>query len=158
MSERVRHALFNMLGDMRGMVVCDAFAGTGALGLEAISRGAQRVVCIERDRVAQKVLAENVARLGVEERVDIIRASVTAWTETTEPILFDYIFADPPYHDVQLAAIARLAPYLKQGGYLMVSYPTHDDIPKIEGFALDDVRVYGDATLLFFTKPHKRRK
>ena len=101
MGERMRGALFNILGDVDGLRVLDAFAGTGALGLEALSRGASEAVFIERDRVAQKVLQENIDALGVSDRAKLIKSSGSAWTDTPELQGFDLIFADPPYHDVQ---------------------------------------------------------
>src|SRR5688572_29309696 len=76
MSERVRNALFNSIGsEVQAAKVLDVFAGTGAVGLEALSRGANSVVFVEKDRLAQKTLTQNIQLLGVENTTEIIRAS-----------------------------------------------------------------------------------
>ena len=67
MGERIRNAMFNSIGnEINGAQILDAFAGTGAVGLEALSRGAARVTFIERDKIAQKILSNNVSSLGVQ--------------------------------------------------------------------------------------------
>jgi 16S rRNA (guanine966-N2)-methyltransferase len=99
-SDRVREALFSMLGELHGASVLDLFAGTGALGIEALSRGAERAVFVERDPRAAKVLRANLAALGLEpdvaevRRTDALAAlrSARAAKET-----YDLIFIDPPY-------------------------------------------------------------
>jgi 16S rRNA (guanine966-N2)-methyltransferase len=82
MGDRIRSSLFNILGDLSGMTVLDAFAGSGSLGFEALSRGAAGVTFIERDRAAQAVIEKNIDTLGVESRAKLIRGSVAAWDET----------------------------------------------------------------------------
>jgi 16S rRNA (guanine966-N2)-methyltransferase len=99
-SDRVREALFAMLGELEGASVLDLFAGSGALGIEALSRGAKSAVFIERDPDAVRVLGENLAALGIEpaeaevRRGDALRAmrSARAREET-----YDLVFIDPPY-------------------------------------------------------------
>ena len=74
MSERIRNALFNSIGpEVQGAVVLDAFAGTGAIGLEALSRGADRAVFVEKDRVAQKILTENIHPLDANNTTEVIK-------------------------------------------------------------------------------------
>ena len=150
MSERIRGALFNMLGDLEGLRVLDAFAGTGAIGLEALSRGAREAVFIERDRIAQKVLANNIRMLGVGDRASLIKAPVASWTETASPALFDLIFADPPYHDVQLSTVSRLVKYLNPKGLMILSHPGRESAPTVNGVVVVDNRSYGDAALAFY--------
>jgi 16S rRNA (guanine966-N2)-methyltransferase len=109
-SDRVREALFSMLGDLDGARVLDLFAGTGALGIEALSRGASRVVFVERDALAARVLRENLEVLAIEDehaearRVEALAALRTA-RERSE--FYDLLFIDPPYGDA-----ARLGPEL----------------------------------------------
>jgi len=99
-SDRVREALFAMLSELEGTNVLDLFAGVGALGIEALSRGAASAVFIERDAGAVRVLKGNLAALGIEpavaevRRVDVLRAlrSARAREET-----YDLVFIDPPY-------------------------------------------------------------
>ena len=132
--DRVRETLFNWLGqDLAGWVCLDLFAGSGALGFEAASRGAGRVVMIERDRAALDALEKNRAVLGAGQ-VDILRADALAWLANSHET-FDLIFIDPPF-DSGLAAgvLADLARHLKSGGQAYVEQGAEVIAPP--GFAL----------------------
>lgn len=157
MSERVRGALFNMI-DVEGMVVLDAFAGTGALGLEALSRGAKSVVFIERDRVAQKVLQENIETLGVSRRAKVIKSSISSWDETSKNAQFDLVFCDPPYHDMQLSTVQRLFSHLKPSALMVLSHPGRGETPTANGVVVVDNRTYGDAALTFYRQGTARNE
>lgn len=150
MSERIRGALFNIIGDMTDKAVLDAFAGTGAIGLEGLSRGAASVQFIEKDRIAQKVITNNIRLLGVEDRAKLIATSVARWSETADSQTFDLIFADPPYHDMQVSTVARLAKYLKPNGLMILSHPGRESAPTVNGVVVVDNRSYGDAALAFY--------
>jgi len=150
MSERMRGAMFNILGSVEGMEVLDAFAGTGSIGLEALSRGASSALFIENDRIAQKVIANNIALLDVSDRASLIKATVASWSETSSPQLFDIIFVDPPYHDMQLSTVARLPKYLKPKGLMILSHPGREQAPTVNGVVVVDNRSYGDAALAFY--------
>ncbi len=150
MGERIRGSLFNILGEVTGRTVLDAFAGSGALGLEALSRGAEHVTFIERDRVAQKVISENITTLSVAERASLVRTSVAQWDETAKHEQFDLILADPPYHDIQLSTVSRLVRYLKPNGLMVLSYPGREQAPTVNGVVVVDNRSYGDAALAFY--------
>lgn len=153
MSERIRNALFNSIAsEIADAEVLDVFAGTGAVGLEALSRGARRVTFIERDRVAQKILAGNIAQLGAEENTTIIRTTVHNWVETASPQLFDIIFADPPYHDTQFSTVSKLFGLLKPGGLMVLSHPGRGEIPTKTGVVVVDNRSYGNAYLTFYRR------
>lgn len=152
MSERVRGALFNMLGDVEGLRVLDAFAGTGALGFEALSRGAEHVSFIEKDRVAQKILQENCELLRVVNSTKIIRASVSSWADTYEGPLFDLILVDPPYHDTQFSTVAKLSKYVQINGLMVLSHPGRESAPTVNGVVVVDKRSYGDAALAFYRR------
>ena len=150
MGERIRGSLFNILGDISGYTVLDAFAGSGAIGLEALSRGAAFVTFIERDKVAQTIIGENITTIGVEGRSKLLRTSVAGWDETSKHEQFDLIFADPPYHDLQLSTVARLVKYLKQNGLMVLSYSGRESVPTVNGVVVVDNRSYGDAALAFY--------
>ncbi len=153
MSERVRNALFNSIGgEVAGANILDAFAGTGAIGFEALSRGASYVTFIERDRVAQKVLDENITTLGVQDQTKLIRASVAAWVSTYDGPQFDIIFADPPYHDVQFSTAISLMGLLKPSALMVLSHPGRSECPTRPGVVVVDNRSYGDATLTLFRR------
>lgn len=151
MSERIRGSLFNILGDqLEGARVLDAFAGTGSLGLEALSRGAHDAVFIEKDRVAQRVLQENIDALGVGDQSRLIRSSVSAWSQTSEGELFDFIFVDPPYHDMQYSQVFLLKNHLKPNGLMLLSHQGRELAPTVNGVVVVDKRSYGDAALAFY--------
>ncbi len=91
--ERVREAMFSALGDISGMRVADLYCGTGALGIEALSRGAESAVLVDRDT---RPAIGNVHNLGLTARVELVRAEASEWLATTTE-RFDLVFADPPY-------------------------------------------------------------
>lgn len=151
MGERIRNAMFNSLGDrVADAKVLDAFAGSGSVGIEALSRGASHVTFIERDRIAQKVIADNIALLGVGSKSKLIKASVASWIETYDGELFDLIFADPPYHDPQFSTAMKLLGLLKPGALMVLSKPGRSESPTKSGVVVVDNRSYGDATLTYY--------
>ena len=155
MGDRVRSALFGSLtsqGLLRGAMVLDTFAGTGAVGLEALSRGTASVTMIEQDRVACRVVQHNIADLGVGDRVKLIQSSVANWLSTVDQVpQFDLIFADPPYQRLQLATIQRLLGLLKPTGRLILSCPTRlASSVNLAGAEVIDCRTYGEATIITF--------
>ena len=153
MGERIRNALFNkIIDDLPGADVLDVFAGTGALGLEALSRGARTATFIERDRVAQKIIAKNITTLGVEDRATLIRTTASNWLETSEQPQFDVIFADPPYHDVQFSTVLRLMGLLKPSALMVLSHPGRSESPTKPGVVVVDNRVYSGAVLTFYRR------
>jgi 16S rRNA (guanine966-N2)-methyltransferase len=119
-SDRVREALFAMLGELDGLSVLDLFAGTGALGIEALSRGAARAVFVERDGGAMKVLQGNLAALGIDDgAAEVRRADALAALQSarSRQETYDLLFIDPPYsqahdwgHELAATLPALLAP------------------------------------------------
>jgi 16S rRNA (guanine966-N2)-methyltransferase len=122
--DRVRETLFNWLGqDLPGWACLDLFAGSGALGYEAASRGAVRVVMIERDRAALDALEKNRAVLGAGQ-VEILRADALAWLANSRET-FDLVFVDPPFDSGLAGAVLdELAAHLKSGGQAYVEQGT----------------------------------
>jgi len=118
--DRVRETLFNWLGqDLPGWSCLDLFAGSGALGFEAASRGAGRVILIERERAALDALEKNRTVLGAT-GVEILRADALAWLANSHET-FDLIFVDPPFDsDLTATVLADLARHLKSGGLAYV--------------------------------------
>lgn len=164
MSERARNAIFNSIqAEIQDAEVLDAFAGTGALGLEAISRGAKKVIFIEKNRLAQKILSENMKIVEKNEKagkVKLIRSSVSSWLNSSESRLergdllenltFDVIFADPPYYDPQFSTIKKLSKRLKSGGILILSQPKEIENFEMENLTLISEKKYSGAKILFF--------
>ncbi len=152
MSERIRNAMFNKIADeVVGAKVLDAFAGSGSLGLEALSRGAHSAVFVDRDRIAQKIIEKNIFTLKVDDRSQLIKANVSSWMNTTEE-QFDIIFADPPYHDPQLSTVTKLFRLLKPNGLMVLSYPGKGERPSETGVVVVDNRSYGNAALAYYRK------
>jgi 16S rRNA (guanine(966)-N(2))-methyltransferase RsmD len=119
--DRVRETLFNWLGqDLTGWVVLDAFAGSGALGLESASRGAAEVLLLESDAAVVRCLRDNLHRLdAATPRVQVLQADSRAWLRRAPQPRFDLIFLDPPYalrwgDELRAAAVAHLRP----GGWI----------------------------------------
>lgn len=153
MSERARLAMFNSLGSLVADArVLDAFAGSGAIGLEALSRGAKEVTFVERDRVAGRVLVENIAALKAEPGTIVINTTVSNCLKTATPDTFDLIFADPPYHQPQFATIKRLMGLLKPGGHMILSHQGTGEVPLLQNIVVVDDRCYANAHLTTFRK------
>ncbi|MDN5275724.1 MAG: putative Methyltransferase [Candidatus Saccharibacteria bacterium] len=152
MSERIRNALFNSLGsEIEGKKVLDVFAGSGALGLEALSRGAEQVTFIERDRIAQRIIEKNIATLGVQESAKLVKASASAFIGSTAET-YDIIFADPPFRDTQFSTVTALFSLLKPDALMVLSYPGSSEMPTANGVVVVDNRSYGTAALAFYRK------
>jgi 16S rRNA (guanine966-N2)-methyltransferase len=151
MSSRVRGSLFNIVNDeLIGADVLDAFAGTGSLGLEALSRGANHATFIERDRLANKILVENITTLGAGNFSTIFQIGAKTWIDKNQDKSFDIIFADPPYNDLQLSTVFSLMGLLKPNGLMVLSYPGRGELPSVQGVVVVDNRSYGTAALTFY--------
>ncbi len=108
MSERARGALFNILGDISGKTVLDGFAGSGALGLEALSRGASKVVFVEKDHKAATVIKSNVSKLDEAVDARVYKQNLSSWISDNKELKFDIILLDPPYNDLQLSTVGSV--------------------------------------------------
>ena len=137
-SDRVRETLFNWLLPMLpGARVLDLFAGTGALGLEALSRGAAQAVLVEHDRDAAAALRATVARLQGGEAAQVVQADALAWLHAQPEGAFDLAFVDPPF-DANLwgGVLPPLLPRLAEEGWLYVEAPGTDASPPPPGWRL----------------------
>ena len=152
MSEKARGAVFNSLGDIKDLTVLDAFAGSGALAFEAISRGAKSAVAIEVDKTAHTVIKKNIATLKIEEQIETIRANATAWSNRHPNAQFDIVICDPPYDDIQYKILRKLTKHVKQGGILVLSLPGNHEILSLEGLTVILEKDYGDAQLVFYRR------
>lgn len=153
MSDRVKGALFNVLGDLDGLTVLDAFAGSGALSFEAASHGAAEIVAIENERIAQKVIEENITLLELKGVVKLVKASANAWLSTNKNAIFDIVLCDPPYDNLQEPSLVRLADRVKVGGLVIFSLPPKARlILPPDSFVLEVSKDYGDALLVFYRR------
>lgn len=162
MKDRVREAVFNLLGpSVKGKLALDLFAGTGALGLEALSRGAVRAVFLERHHPTAQIIRENITTLGVQSIAEVISANTFLrgrWQQTLDPAIPWLIFASPPY----AFWIDRAEEMMDLMGFLFQSAPAEsvlvaesDDqfdmrrLPDPEGW---DVRTYPPAVVGIYRK------
>lgn len=151
-TDRVREALFNMLVGGRfgapfdGTRVLDLFAGSGALALEALSRGAAHATLVENGRTGQRLIRENLALLGCAGRARLIGADATRLPATETPC--DLVFLDPPYGKdlgARALAAARAGGWIAPGALIVWEENGPQAAP--EGFTLRDSRRYGDTTV-----------
>jgi 16S rRNA (guanine966-N2)-methyltransferase len=152
MSEKVRGALFNTLGDIDGLTVLDAFAGSGALAFEAISRGAKSALAIERDPAVQKVIKQNIEELELIGQLHAVRASAGGWSDNNPDEQFDIVILAPPYDDLQQNLLQKLTRHVKKDGVLVLDYPGKQNTPVFAGFEEIRKKGYGDAQLIFYRK------
>jgi len=144
-ADRMREALFSMLasrlGSFEELAVADLFAGSGALGLEALSRGAASCVFVEQDRAAVDALKANIAKLGA--KADVRAQSVLALPPATKP--YDLILMDPPYGTgagaVALDKLGRLG-WADDATWISIETAKNETI-EVDGFTADVERVHG---------------
>jgi 16S rRNA (guanine966-N2)-methyltransferase len=163
-SDRAREALFNILSHgtlaaagvpYAGMAVLDAFAGTGAIGLEALSRGAAAAVFIEHDREALAILRKNIDALRERSRAQIVPGDATRPPRATSSCAI--AFLDPPYRSgLAAAALAALgaAGWLAPDALAVVEIGAREELASPGGFTLLYERVYGAARLVFLRREH----
>jgi 16S rRNA (guanine966-N2)-methyltransferase len=147
-SDRVREAAFNLIGPVDGAAVVDLFAGSGAMGLEALSRGAASATFVENDRDACRTIDRNIEKLRVTGARVVQRDVLQALA--TDRRQYDLILCDPPYG---YPARERLAPYLVRAlapdGVLVYETGNREE-PAIEGLSIRTSRTYGSARLTLF--------
>jgi 16S rRNA (guanine966-N2)-methyltransferase len=151
MSDKMRGALFNALGDIAGLSVLDAFAGSGAISFEAISRGAAQTLAIDSNRQAQRTIKENITQLNLQGRVKLVSANAAAWLSTTDQT-FDVVLCDPPYDDVKPSLLEQLAERCKPAGIVAFSLPPDQAVQLSAAYELVSRKAYGDAGLSFFRR------
>ena len=152
-SDRLRETLFNVLGErVRGADVLDACAGTGALGLEALSRGARAVTFVDAERRSAEYIADHAARFGVAESCRIVCARLPAAAAGPQlPAAFDVILLDPPYDNPDTDAIlSAVGGRLAAGGVLVLEQARRSAAPAVEGLAAVRRVVAGDSALEFY--------
>jgi 16S rRNA (guanine(966)-N(2))-methyltransferase RsmD len=147
----VKEAIFNILGpSVEGAVVLDLFAGSGALGIEALSRGASRVVLVERDESAAAILRQNLERLAYGERAHAVRADVARWLEGSPEQAREatLVLLDPPYRDPALhRALKALDGLVSEGALVVVEHARGEPLPALTRLREQRTRRYGDTQL-----------
>ena len=154
-SDRVREALFNILGDIDAFVILDLFSGTGAVALEALSRGAGSAVCVERNHAALRAIRTNAERLGANHQLTVAAQDVNNYL-ASDRSSYSLIFADPPWAEARVFAEEwgeTLVQLLLPDGCLVLERGRRDapppELPTLEG---PQLRIYGDTALVFYRK------
>jgi 16S rRNA (guanine(966)-N(2))-methyltransferase RsmD len=157
--DKVRQAIFNMLGDMEGSRVLELFAGSGAIGIEAISRGAGHATFVDNDRSCTDTIRANLRSLGIREcSYDIIRGNAleTVARLSGGGMLFNIIFLDPPYHkDLARNCLIRLdeCDILAPGGLVIVEHFKKDPLTAdLCGLIIEKEKRYGDIIVSIYRK------
>jgi 16S rRNA (guanine966-N2)-methyltransferase len=157
-ADRVRESLFTRLGDLDGARVLDLFAGSGALGIEALSRGAESLVCVERSRSVRDVLQANLDALELTDCSRVIAGDAIAAVGRLARAgdRFDLVLLDPPYAadaaGPVLAAIAK-AELLAPHGVVVLERSRSHSLPDVTGLEPVDERRYGDTMITQFQLP-----
>jgi 16S rRNA (guanine(966)-N(2))-methyltransferase RsmD len=153
-SDRVRESVFNVLGQFfEGGAVLDLYAGTGALALEALSRGCERAVCVDSDRRAADVIARNAAACGFGDRVEVLRTPVERAIQRLAPGSFTLAFVDPPYAIGPAGALAVLDRVLAEGGAVVAEHDARRPPGERYGaLALVDRRHFGSTGISIYRR------
>ncbi len=136
--------------ELPGATVLDLFAGSGALGLEALSRGAARVVFVEKSGRALRALRANIEKLGAEQQTEVVRGDALAYTAGLQPLAYDLALADPPYGQELAAELVRQfarRPFARQ---LWIEHGAKETLPEAPG---QRTRRYGDTVLTMIPAP-----
>jgi len=157
--DRVREALFSILGDLTEMRAVDFYAGSGALGLEALSRGASHVTLVEADRGAAAVIRKNVQDWGIEGSYRVVECAVErSRSALSGGALLDLVLADPPWKISKEAAV--IVPQVVKGllspsALVVLGHATRDElvVEPDSDLTLVDRRTWGDSALSFFRRP-----
>lgn len=153
MGDKVRTALFDTLGDISGLSILDAFSGSGALAIEAISRGANEATAIEEDIGAYKIIKENIEALGMSSSIELLHVNARTWSNNNQHKLYDVVLLDPPYNHIQENLVEKLMKQTKVGGVGALSLPEHADIRFPEDtYQILANKSFANARLVFYRK------
>lgn len=159
-SSKVREAVFNILGqDMTGIMVLDLFAGTGILGIEALSRGAEAAVFIDKSDQSIKIINKNLTLCGYEDRCRVLKRDITkgsAFESLTGGI--DLVFIDPPYGKGIIPPVLMMLSrcgILSERAFVMTESSKNDLLPERSGtILLFDTRIYGETKIDIYRREH----
>jgi 16S rRNA (guanine(966)-N(2))-methyltransferase RsmD len=149
--DRMRESMFSILGDISGDAFLDLFSGSGVVGIEAASRGAEPVVLVEKDRRKRRTIEENIS--FVESEIGIVSMAAEQFL-SRPPRRFELIYLDPPFNYPQKEKLLQRvadAGALSEGGLCLLHLPSQEELPEtIAGLERIDRRAYGGSTLLFY--------
>lgn len=153
-TDRVREASFAILGDLEGLRVLDCYAGSGALGLEAASRGASRVTFLELGKDACRAIEHNVRELGFADRCRVLQVPVERAAKVLLGERFDLVLSDPPWpicHEAAQHVITLLQGRLQPDARVVLGHPVREvlEVQEGRGLVLEQTRSWGDSALTF---------
>jgi len=146
----VKQALFNIVGPkIEGAVVLDLFAGSGAIGIEALSRGAATVWFVDQQARGLAILRQNLDALGFKERAHVVRGDVVRWLEASPNAIksADFVFLDPPYEDVVLDRALKVLDRELDNATVLAEHSRRQQLPTLERLRVDRERRYGDTVV-----------
>lgn len=150
LTSKVRASIFNRLGDISGLTVLDAYAGSGAFGLEALSLGASHATFIEQSKPVAKVITDNSSTLDLVSDTTLLVERVKTAVNALQGQSYDIILADPPYAKLSLSDLNLLANLLSDSGILIVSHSSRTPTPELQSVDPIDSRTYGDTTISYY--------
>jgi len=151
--DRMRESMFSVLGPMDGLSFLDIFSGSGSVGIEAASRGAEPVHLVEKDFIKKKTIYENIS--WVETEIKLFLMPAEKFLKHIE-MEYDFVHLDPPFpftEKLKVLELAEAAGVLKKEGTLTMHYPGEESFPETLGsFRQYDLREYGRSKLIFYTR------
>jgi len=149
----VKQAIFNMVApQIEGARVLDLFAGSGALGIEALSRGAESVTFVDREPRGLAILRQNLDALGFKARAHVVRGDVVRWLETSSAAVESagIVFLDPPYEDVVLERALNVLDKGVTSATVVAEHSRRQALPQLQRLRVDRERRYGDTVVTVF--------
>ena len=133
-TDKVKEAVFSAIQfEIEGRRVLDLFAGSGQLGIEALSRGAESCTFVDADKNAVKIVKSNLEKTKLDSNATVVQTDSLAFLGMTDKV-FDIAFVDPPYATgILQKAIAKLAPHISEGGIVVCEHPFKEDMPEEQG-------------------------
>ncbi len=164
-TDKVREALFNIIGpDIQGATFLDLFAGTGSVGIEALSRGAQNVYFIERNRVPVNIIRENLKLIDLERGSAVIHMDAFDFLDQSNPLVFDYIYIAPPQYKSMWSKALKLLDahigWLSEDAWVITQIHPIEYLPVGEQLSIQnlvefDQRHYGSTLLVFYQRSNQ---
>lgn len=146
-SDRMKEALFNILGDIEGLSFLDTYAGSGTVGLEAISRGASSVTAVDSGSAQAAAIRQNASSLGFDERLKVEQMPLQQWLRNCSDV-FDIVFADPPFDDIEADTLRSAAARAKR--LFILKYPSRQKPVEIPDMEMVRNRKYGNSSLAVY--------
>jgi 16S rRNA (guanine966-N2)-methyltransferase len=156
LSDKVRAAIFDIVGSPEGFVVLDAYAGSGAAGFEALSRGALMVDAVEANSRVARVIASSAKKLELDWGYVLHLVTIETWlaspSQQPPQSRYNLIIVDPPYARIDIDILARIGQYLHANGVMCISHSSKLELTMLESLELVRRKDYGDTSLSFYKK------